>query len=182
MPVVFSLPLVTWNLLKGEVRFRFIVLFFTQLCALLCNYAFKTGSSGDVRWARTLTPHWLDLRHENDLHETLLILHKEDEEYSMQKAQERWALMLTMSSPKKENTSMLYWGIDGLCWAEAGQGAVWFLYKTMHSLAWFGVSWYISLNIPNWCISWRWNYEPRKERGINSGKSNLPLFDTPFIL
>lgn len=138
MPVVFSLPLVTWNLLKGEVRFRFIILFFTQLCALLCNYAFKTGSSGDVRWARTLTPHWLDLRHENDLHETLLILHKEDEEYSMQKAQERWALMLTMSSPKKENTSICC--IEALTgYVEQRQGKVLCGFCTKRCIVWLGL-------------------------------------------
>lgn len=156
MPIVFSLPLITWNLLKGEVCFQFII---SSSQASVPHFAIMPS----------LTPHWLDLRHENDLHETLLILSKEEGEYSMQKAQERLAFMFNLNLPRKEKISMPRWGLEGLCWAEAKQGDMWFLYKMIHSLTWFGVSRYISLNTPNWCISWRWKYEQKKERGINSG-------------
>lgn len=183
MPIVFSLPLVTWNLLKGEVRFQFII---SSSQASVPHFAIMPPELWFI-WGCEMS--WdlhslhADLRHENDLHKTLLILNKEEREYSMQKAQERWAFLLNLNSPRKEKIGVPHWGFEGLCWAEAEQGDMWFLYKVMHSLTWFGVSRYISLNTLNWCISWRWKYEQRKKRGIDKfRKSNLPLFDTPFIL
>lgn len=42
MSIIFSLPLVIWNLLKGNVHFGFIILFLTWLYTFVSHCFFKT--------------------------------------------------------------------------------------------------------------------------------------------